>query len=147
MSLPETAGATRPSLTQEWLQVFRYWLRSRNGVIALIGLALVVAAAFNWSWLVAVGVVPLLITVLPCAAMCALGLCMNRMIGGSCSTETSPVAVPKPDGRAAPPLNAGESGPVPLLADQSAQPDEPIEDSAISLMEPPAPGAKRLEGR
>jgi hypothetical protein len=144
MSLPETAGATRPSLTQEWLQVLRYWLRSRIGVIALIGLALVVGAAFNWSWLVAVGVVPLLITVLPCAAMCALGLCMNRMIGGSCSTETSPVAVPKPDGRAAPPLNAGESGPVPLLADQSAQPDEPIADSAISVMEPPKPEKRTL---
>ena len=56
MSLPETAGDTRPSLTQERLQVLRYWLRSRNGVIALIGLALVVGAAFNWSWLVAVGV-------------------------------------------------------------------------------------------
>jgi hypothetical protein len=139
MSLPETAGATRPSLAQDWLHALRYWLRGRNGVIALIALALVVGAAFNWSWLVAVGVVPLLITVLPCAAMCALGLCMNRMIGGSCSTETNPVAVPKPDGRAAPSLEAGEPNPVPLLADQSAQPDEPIAGAAMPVMEPPKP--------
>jgi hypothetical protein len=139
MSLPENAGATRPSLAQDWLRALRYWLRGRNGVIALIGLALVVGAAFNWSWLVAVGVLPLLITVLPCAAMCALGLCMNRMMGGSYSTETNPVAVPKPDRRAAPPLEAGEPGPVPLLADKSARPDEPIADPAISVMQPPKP--------
>jgi hypothetical protein len=139
MSLPETAGATRPSLTQEWLQVFRYGLRGRNGVIALIGLALVVGAALYWSWLVAVGIAPLLLTALPCVAMCAIGLCANKIVGGSCSTETNPGAVPKPDGRAAPSLEAGEPDPVPLLADQSAQPDEPIADSAISVMEPPKP--------
>jgi hypothetical protein len=91
MNSPETATTTKPSLAQDWLSALRYWLRGRNGVIALIGLALVIGVVLNWSWLVAVGVVPLLITVLPCAAMCALGLCMNRMIGGSCSTESNPV--------------------------------------------------------
>ncbi|RVH28084.1 hypothetical protein CN211_25985 [Sinorhizobium meliloti] len=35
--------------------------------------------AFNWNWLVAAGVAPPLLSVLPCLAMCALGLCMNRM--------------------------------------------------------------------
>jgi hypothetical protein len=88
MSLPETAGATRPSLAQDWLQALRYWLRGRNGVIALIGLALVVGAALNWSWLVAAGVAPLLLTVLPCVVMCGLGLCRNRMMGSSCSTSS-----------------------------------------------------------
>ena len=34
MSSPETAGATRPSLAQDWLDALRYWLRGRNGVIA-----------------------------------------------------------------------------------------------------------------
>jgi hypothetical protein len=136
MSLPETAGATRPSLAQDWLRALRYWLRGRNGVIALIGLALVIGAAVNWSWLLAVGIVPFLITLLPCAAMCALGLCMNRMMGGSYSTETNPVAVPKHDGRAAPSLEAGEPGPAALLPDQSARPDEPVADSAMSVMEP-----------
>jgi hypothetical protein len=57
-------------------------------VIALIVLVVVIGAALNWSWLVAAGIAPLLITVLPCAAMCALGLCMNRMAGGSCSTSS-----------------------------------------------------------
>jgi hypothetical protein len=99
----------------------------------------VIGAAFNWSWLVAVGIVPLLITLLPCAAMCALGLCMNRMMGGSCSTEINPAAVPNPEGRAGPSLEAGEPGPVPPLADKSARPDEPVADSAMSVMEPPKP--------
>jgi hypothetical protein len=46
---------------------------------------LVVAAglALNWSWLVAIGVAPLLLTALPCVAMCALGLCMMPKGGKS----------------------------------------------------------------
>jgi hypothetical protein len=41
----------------------------------------VIGAVLNWSWLVAVGIAPLLLTALPCIAMCGLGLCMNRMKG------------------------------------------------------------------
>jgi hypothetical protein len=97
MSSPETAGAHTPSLARDWLYALRYWLRGRNGVIAMIVLAVVIGGALNWSWLVAVGIAPLLIAVLPCAAMCALGLCMHRMGGASCSTETRSVEAPKPD--------------------------------------------------
>lgn len=97
MISPETPGTTKPSLAQDWLDALRSSLRSRYGVILLITLAAVIGAAFNWSWLVAIGIAPLLIAVLPCAAMCALGLCMNGMIGGSRSAEVHPVAVPKPD--------------------------------------------------
>lgn len=89
MNSPDTAGATRRSLTQDWLYALQYWLRGRNGVIALVVLALVIGAALNWSWLVAVGIAPLVLTVLPCAVMCGLGLCMNKMTGGSCSTSSS----------------------------------------------------------
>ena len=42
----------------------------------------------NWSALVAAGVAPLIISALPCAVMCALGLCMSGMGGRSCATET-----------------------------------------------------------
>jgi len=58
--------------------------------VALIG-ALAVAAvglALNWSWLVAAGVAPILLAIAPCAVMCALGLCMNRLTGQTCATET-----------------------------------------------------------
>lgn len=46
--------------------------------------ALTVGIGYNWSWLVAAGIAPLLLSVLPCVAMCALGLCMSRMKGSSC---------------------------------------------------------------
>jgi hypothetical protein len=89
MSSPETTGATRPSLVQDWLYALRYWLRGPRGLAALVLSAFVIGAALTWSWLVAVGVAPLLLTVLPCAVMCGLGLCMNKMTGGSCSTSSS----------------------------------------------------------
>src|SRR5918994_4411384 len=88
MSSPETAGAAKPSLAQDWLYALRYWLRGPKGIAVLVVSALVVGAALNWSWLVAVGIAPLLLTVLPCAVMCGLGLCMNRMTGNSCSTSS-----------------------------------------------------------
>lgn len=89
MNSPETAGATGRSLTQDWLYALRYWLRGPRGLAALVLPALVVGAALNWSWLVAVGIAPLLLTVLPCAVMCGLGLCLNKITGGSCSTSSS----------------------------------------------------------
>jgi hypothetical protein len=78
MISPETASTTKPSLAQHWVNAVRYWLRSRNGVIVLIMLAVMAGAALNWSWLVAVGIAPLLLTMLPCAAMCAIGLWRTR---------------------------------------------------------------------
>ena len=50
--------------------------------LVLAGLALApigAGLAWQWSWLVAIGVAPLLISAAPCVAMCALGLCMHRM--------------------------------------------------------------------
>lgn len=61
----------------------------RRGLIAA-GVAIAIAGlAFNWSWLVAVGIAPLLLGVLPCIAMCALGLCMHRMAAGACPAEST----------------------------------------------------------
>ena len=47
-----------------------------------IGLAVAGAAGglfLGWDWLVAAGLSTLIIGVLPCVAMCALGLCGSRM--------------------------------------------------------------------
>jgi hypothetical protein len=89
MSSPETASVAKPSLAQDWLDALGYWLRGRRGVAALIVSAVLTGAALNWSWLVAAGVVPLLLTVLPCLAMCGLGLCMSKMGGGVCSKPSN----------------------------------------------------------
>ena len=137
MNVPETATATKPSLTQDWLAALRYWLGGRRGLIALAVVLVVAAMALNWSWLVAVGIAPLLVAFAPCAAMCALGLCASRMGRRSCSTETNTVAAPKPDVRLAPSLEAGEPGP--LLSERSTLPDPPDTGLAISLAEPPKP--------
>ena len=52
---------------------------SRRATLSLIGLAAVLGGAiYGWDWLTALGVAPLLLSVLPCVAMCALGLCMSR---------------------------------------------------------------------
>lgn len=68
-------------------QLARRYLTGRRGVIVLAVVVPVAGLALNWSWLVAAGIAPILISVLPCVAMCALGLCMNRRGGHSCSTE------------------------------------------------------------
>jgi len=75
------------SLGRDLIHALRYYLGGRRGLLMFAAVALVGGAAFNWSWLVAAGIAPLLLSVLPCAAMCALGLCMNKVIGGSCKSN------------------------------------------------------------
>jgi hypothetical protein len=60
----------------------------RNHLV-LGGIALTLLAAglaWQWSWLVAIGVAPLALSAAPCAAMCALGICMHRMGSRSCGS-------------------------------------------------------------
>jgi hypothetical protein len=69
----------------------RVWMRLPLGRRGLVLAALSVTAAvavLNWGWLTAVGLAPLILAVAPCAAMCALGLCMT---GGSksCPAKTN----------------------------------------------------------
>lgn len=73
------------------------WARNRwavvLGVFALGGAGL----ALGWPWLVAVGLAPVALALLPCAAMCALGLCMTgSKEGKSCHTQAD---APEPDAR------------------------------------------------
>src|SRR6266851_1843172 len=87
MKTLESSKTTGASLTRDLLHAARYYLGSRW---ALVAIALVVAAggiALNWSWLVAAGIAPVLLTLLPCAVMCGLGLCMNKLVGSSCATQ------------------------------------------------------------
>lgn len=60
-------------------------LRSRKFVLAVAFAFLGAGLAFNWSWLIAIGIAPLLLVVAPCLAMCALGLCMGKDGGKSCA--------------------------------------------------------------
>lgn len=72
------------------------WLGRRRTWLAVAAAALVGGAALNWGWLVAVGAAPLLLALAPCAAMCALGLCMKRG-GDGCKKQDAvvgPTAAP-----------------------------------------------------
>jgi len=88
----ETTKAGEPSLAKATIDLVRYYLGGRRGLILLTVAALGAGLFLNWGWLVAVGVAPLLLALAPCAAMCALGLCMHKMGGKSCSTESNPGA-------------------------------------------------------
>ena len=58
--------------------------------LVLIGSGMVL----NWGWLTAVGAAPLILSLAPCAAMCALGLCMR---GGSSACATKKASADNPD--------------------------------------------------
>ena len=58
---------------------------TRTARILLLSGIVAIGMFFNWGWFVAVGVAPILLSVLPCAVMCALGLCMRPGKKGSCS--------------------------------------------------------------
>lgn len=68
---------------------------------AVVVVALGGAAAGGWGWLVAAGIAPVLLSVLPCLIMCGLGLCMNRMASGRAAEQsTTTAAVPGSEARA-----------------------------------------------
>jgi hypothetical protein len=62
--------------------------------VAFVGAGL----ALNWTWLTAIGAAPILLGLLTCAAMCALGLCMRG--GGTKSCEGAGETGKEPPSRA-----------------------------------------------
>jgi hypothetical protein len=101
MTNSDSTKTTAPSLAGDLLHMARYYLLSRTGFVVLALAAIGAGLALNWSWLVAAGIAPVLLTTLPCLVMCGLGLCMNKMVGGSCapiSSQSAPSAAEPPAG-------------------------------------------------
>jgi len=78
----------------------RDWLTRPRGLI-VVAIAIIGAGlALGWDWVVAAGLAPLLLAVAPCAAMCALGLCvmakgnLSRTKQGSTESAVPPVSTP-----------------------------------------------------
>jgi hypothetical protein len=86
----EAKKAHETSLTQTVLGLLRHYFGGRRGLIVLAAAAVATGLYSSWGWLAAAGIAPVLLALAPCAAMCALGLCMNRGGGKSCSTESKP---------------------------------------------------------
>ncbi|NIR32805.1 MAG: hypothetical protein GWN84_26610 [Gammaproteobacteria bacterium] len=78
---------TQTSLGQDLLRLARYWLGGRWGLLAVGALAAAGGLALSWDWLVAAGLAPLVIGVLPCVAMCAAGLCMKGLGSHACDAS------------------------------------------------------------
>jgi hypothetical protein len=76
---------------------FRHNLGGRPVLFILAGIAFAGGLALNWNWLVAVGIAPLLLTALPCVAMCALDLCMKHGGGQPHSTDGAARPVTRSD--------------------------------------------------
>jgi hypothetical protein len=82
MATPESTNTADTSLKRDVLHAVRYYLGNRWGLLAAGILVLTIGAALNWSWLVAAGIAPIILSLAPCAIMCAVGLCCMNMKKG-----------------------------------------------------------------
>jgi hypothetical protein len=81
MTEPVSAGGQESSLVRYWFYAAHFYVGRRNMILILAALAIAGGIAMNWNWLVASALAPIVIALLPCAVMCALGLCMHRLSG------------------------------------------------------------------
>ena len=77
----ETCVSGNGSILGNW----KLWLVLAAGAVAA-------GAVFNWTWLVAAGAAPVLLSVLPCVAMCVLHLCGSKGDGGDCAGQGQPAS-------------------------------------------------------
>ena len=76
-----------PTFLPAWIGNRKAWI---IGGLTLVGIGM----ALKWDWLTAVGAAPVLLGLLPCVAMCALGLCMRGGSGQSCHNNQNAGAEP-----------------------------------------------------
>lgn len=57
---------------------------SRQGLMILAAVLIIASVVLTKDWLIAAGLAPILIAMVPCLVMCGLGLCMHKTTGGSC---------------------------------------------------------------
>jgi hypothetical protein len=98
MNAPQSTRTTNASLAGSFLILARYYRGNRWALAAVVVVVAIVGGmALNWSWLVAAGIAPVLLTALPCVLMCGLGLCMNKLVGKSCPPPwTRPAGIADP---------------------------------------------------
>jgi hypothetical protein len=76
MSIVKPTETAEMPLSRLGLKLARYYLGNRWVLLVLGAGVLLAGIGLNWSWLVAAGIAPILISVLPCLVMCGLGVCM-----------------------------------------------------------------------
>lgn len=80
------------SLARDVIHAARYYLWRPRVLLMLATIAIVAGLTLNWSWLVAAGLAPILISTLPCLIMCAFGVCMMCRSGEKGSAPTRDAA-------------------------------------------------------
>jgi hypothetical protein len=95
MTTSNTTKTASPAPARDLLEAARCYFGGRRALVILAIGVLIGGIALNWNWLVAAGIAPLLLTALPCLVMCGLGLCMNKLIGGSCASQATPSRTPE----------------------------------------------------
>ena len=102
MTTSQSTNAADASPARDLSYVARYYLAGWRGVLVLAVIAALVSIGFSWSWLVAAGIAPILLSTLPCLIMCGLGLCMLCRSGekqtaardaAGAATSSAPLAV------------------------------------------------------
>lgn len=79
MSLNQSTKPETTSRPRDALSAVRQYLGNRTALLLLALVVVVAGLALNWSWLVAVGMAPILLATLPCLLMCAFGVCVVCM--------------------------------------------------------------------
>ena len=69
-----------------WNSYLPTWLHGSRGILLGVAALAIGGAALGWPWLVALGIAPILLSLAPCALMCAFGVC--AMCKGSKSTAS-----------------------------------------------------------
>lgn len=87
MTTPTTTQRQDSSLIRDLLYAARYYPWRPRVLLTLATIAIVAGLALNWSWLVAAGLAPILISTLPCLVMCAFGVCTMCRSGGEHSAS------------------------------------------------------------
>lgn len=96
MTTIESNKIVNASLANNFLSMGRHYLGNRMALLSLAVVTIAGGAALNWSWLVAIGVAPILLSALPCLVMCGLGLCMHKKVGGSGQQQVADGPAPPP---------------------------------------------------
>jgi len=76
MTVAKPTETAEVPLSRLGLNLARYYLGNRWALLVLGAGVLFAGIALNWSWLVAAGIAPILLSTLPCLVMCGLGVCM-----------------------------------------------------------------------
>src|SRR6516225_12495569 len=76
MAVVKPTKTAEVPLSRLGLNLVRSYLGNRWALLVLGAGVLFAGIALNWSWLVAAGIAPILLSTLPCLVMCGLGLCM-----------------------------------------------------------------------